>query len=260
MRLIYLLIMMLLSILQSCKNSNMTERVITNKTTVLLLGSIHGAHRENPNYSFEQLFSIIDKFNPDIVGIEIRVEDINESFEYLKKSYPPDMLKIKEKYSKEKVIVGFDWLGETIEGKLIPENYWKESFDIKQLERELNNDSSEIALTIKNGTKLYDSLQLELIKNGNVIELNTKYEEITTKLYDNFRTLTKNSKYQKLSDYYTTRDGHIDENIIQIIKNNIGKRIIFIMGVDHRVFASSKIKKEIGDKIELINIKDIVNR
>ncbi len=238
----------------NCKNNNSAD----NKTSVLVLGAIHSEHKRNPNYSFDCLFNIIDRFKPDVVGIEIRSEDMNEPDNYLKKSYPPDMIQIKKRYFGKKIVVGFDWLGENLEGKLIPENYWT-YMPTKILEREFDKDSSISTINIKKEINIYDSLKMVIFKNGNAIELNTKYDSINYVFYDRFKALTYNTKYEKISNFYTSRDNHIDENMIKIIKKYNNKRIIFVTGVDHKVYAIAAIKKEFNNKIEIIDLKNIIN-
>ncbi len=255
----YFLFLFSLSFLSlSCYKANNNQADDT-ETKILVLASIHSSHKNNPNYSFEKLFEIIDNYRPDIIGIEIRPEDLNEPIEYLQNNYPPDMLKIKERYSTKKIVLGFDWLGESLEGKSIPENWWDKMSPIKKLEREFYKDSSANAVNIKDKMKLYEDRQTELIKNAGALELNSQYDGITGELYDKFKILTKGTKYEALSDFYTARDKNIDKNIIEAIKKNKGKRLLFTLGADHKVFALAEIRKELGKSVELVDLKNIIS-
>ena len=104
-----------------------------NKTEVMVLGTIHQFHKYNKSYSFEDVFSVIDNFRPDVIGVEIREEDISQPREYLSRNYPYEMIEAKFRYDKDHHIYGFDWLGKSIEGKLIPEKYF-ETLEVKILE------------------------------------------------------------------------------------------------------------------------------
>lgn len=64
----------------------------------------------------------IENYNPDIIGVEIRKEDIYITPSYLKSMYTFKMYQCKTKFF-EKKVVGSDWLGDDIAGKAILENY-----------------------------------------------------------------------------------------------------------------------------------------
>ncbi len=71
---------------------------------VLILGTIHGLHKKNDSYSYKDIFEIIDKFNSDVLGMEIRPEDIDQGREYLLKYYPYEMIEAKDRYSHRSII------------------------------------------------------------------------------------------------------------------------------------------------------------
>jgi len=107
-------------------------------TTILAIASLHGLHKDNPTFSYNRLFEVVDKFEPDFVGVEIRQEDIGADEAYLSRNYPYEMVELSKRY--EGRCFGFDWLGDDIAGKPIPENYWKEISAYKKLERQLGED------------------------------------------------------------------------------------------------------------------------
>src|SRR5690606_15297850 len=112
----------------------------TNKSEVIIISTIHGAHEVNPHYTYDSLFEFIEKYNPDLIGVEIRKEDIDRPASYLKNNYPYEMYACITRYASKKV-VGFDWLGDDIAGNAIPENYWKDKSLIKNLQQKLADDS-----------------------------------------------------------------------------------------------------------------------
>ena len=108
-----------------------------NKTEIMILGTLHGLHRNNEAYSFDDIFSIIEQFNPDAAGVEIRSEDIDQPKEYLSKYYPYEMIETKFRFSSRIPVYGFDWLGDEIKGRLIPDGYFQKH-PVKILESELS--------------------------------------------------------------------------------------------------------------------------
>lgn len=216
---------------------------------VVIISTIHGAHKTNPNYSYDSLFKFIEQFNPDIIGVEIREEDIDSSVTYLKNNYPFEMNESIKKYPSKKVF-GFDWLGMELEGKAIPENYWKDSSAIKKLQKKLNADS-----TILQKLSILDIIKEEkniLALNASLLELNDgRYDLINHIYYEQLKTLLQDTEFNALSDFYQQRDEHIAQNILEIIKNNKGKRMIFLIGADHRDYTIKKVTNEFGDQILL---------
>ncbi len=218
---------------------------------VAIISTIHGAHKINPNYSYDSLFNFVEKYNPDIIGVEIRKEDIDSSLAYLQNNYPFEMYESIKKYPAKKV-VGFDWLGSELEGKGIPKHYWKEMSAIKILQGKLNQDS--IISQKLSILEIIKKKKDKLILNASLFELNDgRYDLINFIYYEQLRTLLQGTEYLALADFYQQRDKHIAQNIIEIIKNNKGKRMIFLLGADHRDFTIKKVKGELGDHILLNN-------
>ena len=237
------LLIVLSSILFSCQKQ---------KTEVLLCGTIHGAHRININYTYEDLFSFVESYKPDVIGVEIRHEDMDSSVNYLKHNYPSEMYECITKYW-DKEVLGFDWLGEDLQGIGIPKNYWKEISVVKRIERERNLDS----LMVKKLSKM-DQIKEEknpILLNASLYELNNGiYDSLTTIYYQQLAAIHQNTKYSILSDSYRQRDEHIAQNIIKIIERNPGKKLIFLMGAAHRAYSLGKVKEKFGNQIVLKNI------
>lgn len=224
----------------------------TIKSEVLIISTIHGAHKVNPNYSYDSLFAFIEKYDPDIIGVEIRKEDIDSSASYLKSSYPYEMYACITRYFSKKVL-GFDWLGDEIAGKAIPENYWKERSIIKKLQQKLSGDS-----IIQQKLSITDIIQEEkkkLALNASLAELNDgRYDLINLIYYEQLKLLLNHTEYKPLSDFYEKRDEMIAENILEIIKNNNGKKMIFLLGADHRGYTLNKVSEELQGTI-ILNFK-----
>ena len=219
------------------------------KSEVIIISTIHSAHQLNPNYSYDSLFGFLEVFNPDVIGIEIRNEDMDSSEAYLKKNYPYEMYACISKYT-TKEVVGFDWLGEYLEGRSIPDNYWKEESRIKELQQKLAKDS--VMLKKLSVIDIVREEKNKIVLNASLYELNDgRYDLINHIYYEQLETLLKDTPYEALSDFYQKRDEIIAANITEIIRNNTGKKMIFLIGADHRDFTLKKVKETFKDTILL---------
>jgi pheromone shutdown protein TraB len=217
-------------------------------TEITVCSTIHGAHQSNPNYSYNNLFAFIDSCNPDVLGVELRKEDLDSSQTYLSRSYPFEMREVLLRYN-DKPIYGFDWLGTGIEGKAIPENYFME-LEVKKLEKQLQTDSAMPAKM--NRIDSLARLKTALVLKASLEELNNgRYDNLNQAYYQELERIFNNTVYQPLTDFYRKRDEQIARNIIEIIKANSGKHLLFLMGADHRSYTLNKLQQEFKNTIQL---------
>lgn len=222
-------------------------------TEVIICSSIHGLHKSNTNYSYNDLFEYIERFDPELIGVEIRQEDIDSSNTYLKNYYPYEMYKI-IKRNKAKTIYGLDWLGASIEGKPIPKNYFKE-LDIIKTQKIADGDS--IFQASLGEIHTLGDLKNEIASSSTMKELNSgRYDSLNSIYYEKFNHLYSNSPYSNLEVFYKKRDLYITNRMMEIISNNRGKRMIFILGADHRSRAIESFMEKFKDdsSIRLIDI------
>lgn len=102
-----------------------------NTTEIVIIGVVHEIYKK-------EILKYIEEYNPDVIGVEIRAEDINETKEYLLENYPSEMVEIVHRFPQIKTL-GFDWLGKYIENKKLSREYWKNK-SIKKLYKEFLND------------------------------------------------------------------------------------------------------------------------
>lgn len=222
-------------------------------TDIIIIGTIHQFHLDNKFYNYNDIFSTIERFNPDVIGVEIRQEDLSQCRDYLNSFYPYEMIEAKFKYETQCSIYGFDWFEKSVEGKLLTNDYFS-NLDKSKLEKDFELDPS----LSKERTLLdiIDETRFELIFNHNISEVNNGIYDSVIKIYHKqLDFIQKNTSYEKLITYRKDRDEHIDENIINIISKNEGKKIILIMGLDHRSYAIDAIKNTFHNKVNLIDIK-----
>lgn len=219
-----------------------------NNTEIMILGTLHGLHRNNGAYSFEDIFRIIEEFDPDAAGVKIRSEDIDQPKEYLSKYYPYEMIETKIRFGSRIPVYGFDWLGDEIKNRLIPDDYFQKH-PVKILESEFDADT----IPEKAYFEKHDQDRMLLITNKTAEECNDgRYDASCEEYYAKFAAAFKGTKYQPITDFYRKRDENIGRNMISIIEQNEGKKIIFLMGMDHRVFAVKNIRARFGEGIKIV--------
>lgn len=200
---------------------------------VYILGTIHLNHDINPNYGYNDVIDAIKDFSPNVIGIEIRPQDMKEDNAYLAKFYPPEMIKVKALYEAKLPIYGFDWRGYNIENERI-EKWLTDTPNLKAL----MGKYEDIALLIKERKMLlqpfYNTCTLEQCQkeyNNNKKALDSIDEKLN-------RLLIKYG-YSELIQYNTDREKHIGINVKKIIKTHINQRVMIVTGIEHKLHLTS---------------------
>jgi len=211
-------------------------------TTVMAIASMHRFHKDHPTFDYDKLFYVVERFQPDYVGIEIRPEDISADESYLARNYPHEMVTLSKRYSDR--CFGFDWLGEDIIGQPIPSNY-KEISVYKRLERAINEDTD-----FESG--ILDDLfeqQMDIVKTATPTSLiDGRYDTVTKRYYQTVDDLLRGTKYELISKFNHKRDQEIGQNIVNFIRGHFGTRIALIMGANHHVFVLETLSNYFGNK------------
>lgn len=206
---------------------------------IYLIPTLHKLHIVNQKYTYDSLQSIITKIDPDIIAVEIRSYDIDKDSSYLKKNYPYEMWMM-HYWFREKIIMGFDWLGDALEGKTLYEN-WKEDIEIKKVEKALAKDSV-YSNKIQPCTDISKE-RLELLKTLSLFELlESKDVELTNQFYACLADQLRGSEYEKILQFYVKRNNILLKNIRKIIRKNKGKKIVILTGDDHYVILKDILK------------------
>ncbi|MGE0597737.1 MAG: hypothetical protein AB7P07_15375 [Hyphomonadaceae bacterium] len=209
-------------------------------THVMVIATIHGAHRNSTTYSYDHLYERVRAFAPTAIGVEIRPEDLSPPAAYLASYYPREMIALSQEYAA--IAAGLDWLGPTIEGQPIPDGYFP-STGIPQLSAELEADAA------------FDNAELDalsaqkaaLVPDATASSLNDgRYDAINRDYYRRFAALVQGSRYQPLADFYAARDAHIVANALALIRANPGGRVALVVGADHRSAVVDAIAAELA--------------
>lgn len=221
-------------------------------TEILVLGTLHKHHKCNNLYSYEHIFEIINRLKPDVIGIEIRPEDMHQTNEYLTRFYPYEMIEVKKRFSDSCEVVGFDWFDKNSEGKQITQEYIL-NLPQNKLEQAFYKDRSylkEIEMLSYLGSK-----QRDLVLNRAATEIHDgKLDMIIEVTQDLTELLLRHTIYEAYPKANKERNVAISRNIINIIKDNNGKRICFITGIAHRWFIVKAIHKFVNNSITELKI------
>ena len=248
----------ILLVLIGCKTSEKLVAANAEPVQIQVLATLHKFHLTNPNYSYEKVTQLIKKFDPDIIAVEIRLEDLQEDSTYLAQFYPLEMRQVLKDFPREKVR-GLDWYGNEAAGKTMAPGVFKneqtELGKIKKLERELNQDSV-LAPKLMSVAAL-GKKQAALAKVSSPAKLNNgEYDKITDAFYQNLEAATHGTRYQTYTDFNRLRDQIITENIVELVKENPGKRIIILVGANHRSRAVKVLQQLPSDKVKLVPVED----
>lgn len=206
---------------------------------VYLIPVLHGLHKTNPHYNYESLRAVIDSLNPEIIAVELRPEDITQDTMYLKRNYPKEMWMM-QYWFPEKEIAGIDWLGPDIEGTPIPEKYWSETAEIKNLERKLAADSLYNHKIQQCYT--FQEKRMRLLKNLSLIDLLKSHEAaLTLQQYACYEETLHGSPYEGITAFYLKRNQKLLENIETLRHANPTKTIVVLTGADHYAWLLDKL-------------------
>lgn len=235
--------------------------------SVLILPTIHESHKVNRNYDYKDLFQVIREFDPEVIGVEIRPEDLSESKEYLDLFYPDEMIMVRDSFPDK--TVGIDFYGKSFEGKLLPAEVFKDSTNelgkFVLLEQKMSRDTLierkkkelELPEILERQNKIARSYSPQQLMNG-------EYDSLTVRYYSLLEKILENPEYKEYLDFNTLRDERITENAIELIKDNPGKRILIIVGTNHRANLVEAVKdlKKVQHQVALSdpNMKTKINK
>jgi hypothetical protein len=233
---------------------------VSQKTTVILVGTIHGSHYTNPEYSPAVLKQIILSLNPDAILNELPLSQVDSNGRPLYR----DPNKNPE-----------NWASDTIASQLgikqIPfdrpdreENFKKTNYfeKEKQAKELFNKWEKEISAKEPNCVDLKmlaigglaAQAQTKLTRpeaiNSNAFDftINIKHAvfyEITPQILARYnRYETAASDFTFLAEQWKERNEIMAKNIIKAAKENPGKRLVVITGCEHRYILRDLLEKE----------------
>jgi hypothetical protein len=225
-----------------------TKAQIKTKTEVLVIGTIHGSHSNNPNYSYQDLVNILGTYNPDAVCVEI----------------PPSYFR-KQSYLKEMMIAsiyGFD-----NNKKVYPIDWWETLSDARS-ERNEYIKTHDYKIKSQQADSLVKSnsiMQIFIEKYGTMDSIwkNNKmgYQFFNGKDYNDYIREMYAISINVYGDgcmnlYSEIRNAKMMELINNAISENKGKRIIILTGAEHKYYFDIALSKQKG--VKLINFNKLL--
>lgn len=206
---------------------------------VAVISAMHGFHRDHPGYDYEAFYALVASYDPDLVGVEIRAEDMSRPGDYLARNYPAEMIALAETYGEQSF--GFDWLGAELEGRAVPENWWAEQSALKALERTYSGDA---AFSDPEGDAL-DARQMEILSEATPESLHDgRYDAVTREKYARLRERLAGTVYAPLAEFYAERDRRISEAVLETVLTRPGETIVVVTGADHRAAVIDRLAAE----------------
>lgn len=206
---------------------------------VYLIPTIHGLHKTNQHYNYDSLKQSVKSFKPDLILVEIRDEDLKFDSAYLASNYPFEM-RMMQAWFPHKEVRGFDWLGNDIEGKKIPVDYWKTIAPIKRWEKELNADSNYMKRLA--GCDQFTELRMNILVSGSLNQiLGSNDRQLTLEYYKCMNEILKGTIHERILQFYDLRNQKMLDNIKRIINENKNKKIVILTGDDHFAYLDEKI-------------------
>ncbi len=207
------------------------------QTELLILPTIHTGHAKNPNYTFADVTRIIENFRPDIIGMEIRPEDLDQDTVYLKAFYQPEMITALKGFPGVQK-AGIDFMGSDMEGRQLPPGFNRDTTGEMGLfrlnNRKLMKDDEIVKARIAKGLVALKARQSDMMSKLSANELlSGNYDEITAEYTKAQTDLLKNTPYQYYDTFSVRRDQRIADNIKDLALKNPGKRIIILTGANH---------------------------
>ena len=199
------------------------------KTEVLVVGTIHQLHSKDTNYTFQDVVNILNTYNPDVVCVEIRPQ------EFRKELYLPEMtLATIWAVANDKNVYPIDWWQNDtrhLQDSLmkLPEYIQKE----KEVDSIAATDSILTGFEKKYGTWQEQILMGYDFWNGK------EYNDYTM---ENYRLWTDAFGESPVTLFYKTRNDSMMALIQNVIRENPGKKIIVLTGSEHKHYFDNSLK------------------
>jgi tetratricopeptide (TPR) repeat protein len=216
-------------------------------TRVLVVGTIHGNHESNPNYSFSDLVNILAAYTPDAICVEIRPEDFRQ-----------------RSYLKEMMMAAIFGLDRGL--KVYPVDWWgagddraRRSAYMKTPEYEAKFKEEERLVAANEVMQEFDKTHGSLGKiwnenrEGYAFFNGEEYNRYIEEMYAVSMAVYGDGP-MNLS--YRTRNERILELIENAVEENPGRRVIVLTGAEHKHYFDRALATLPG--VELVKLVDLL--
>ena len=218
------------------------------KTEVLVIGTIHNGHDNNPNYSDQDILNILGTYNPDVICVEI----------------PPSYFR-KQSYLREMMIAsiyGFD-----NNKKVYPIDWWETLSDARA-ERSKYIKTDDYKTKSQQADSLVKSnriMQTFVEKYGTMDSIwknnQMGYEFFNGKDYNDYIREMYTISIRVYGDgcmnfYSELRNAKMMELINTAIAENKGKRIMILTGAEHKYYFDIALSKQ--EEVQLVSFEKLL--
>ncbi len=226
---------------------------------VLVLPTLHGAHEVNPNYSYDDLMQHIKDFSPDVIGIEIRPVDMEMQSDSLDLFYPLEMVQVRNSFPY--IVTGIDFYSDETEDQVVNRKMFTDTNTqlgrIKKLSQQMKLDSLLILRHEELGIGKINEEQIRIARTYSATEfLKGEYDSLTQRQYWLEDSLFKNTVYEDYSRLNNRRDLQITKNALKLIKNNPSKKVLILVGANHRNRLVDSLKNFNRNEIKMVENLD----
>ncbi|MCL2246673.1 MAG: hypothetical protein FWC10_06130 [Lentimicrobiaceae bacterium] len=224
------------------------KKKIAETTQVLVVGTIHESHETNPNYSYQDIINILGTYNPEVICVEI----------------PPAIFR-KELHLKEMVLASIYGFDHNI--KVYPIGWQINDRDIES-EREaymLTDDyitKEQIAKSLIQSNRVIHNFVDEYGDMKDILNENKmSYDFFNGWNYDNYFCESDKISISVFGNscinYFSeTRNAEMMKLINRVIKENKGKRIMILTGLEHKHYFDQVLSLQ--DNVYVLKLKMIL--
>ncbi len=223
------------------------QNINPDSTKVLVIGTIHGNHETNKNYSYQDLLNILTTFRPDAICVEIP-PDYFRKRSYLKEMMLASILGIEHSIN----VYPIDWWPSE-DNRVNRNEYVKtEEYKLKEKQYYELERSNEIMQNFYEKYGSLDSLWNEN-KQGYQFFNEEEYNDYIREMYA-INIAVFGDGPMNLS--YQTRNSKMLELINNAVAENKNKRIIVLTGAEHKHYFDIELSKRTD--LKLVKFKDIL--
>lgn len=224
---------------------------------VMVLSTLHGLHKTNPNYSYEDVIAVVNAFDPEVIGVEIRPEEINADREDVKGLYPHEMCMLLDSFPGK--VYGIDYFGREMMGRLMSRDIFTDSTtevgNFLQLQRKMDSDT---LLQQQRAAMGLDSLMEQQMAIASLATANQmmdgRYDSVSRIYYQRLEQLLSGTRYENFLAFNDARDREITSNALKLIERADAERVLVVVGANHRARLVQALKSE---NVQLVDYIDL---
>ncbi|MGA2552794.1 MAG: hypothetical protein ABSF50_21850 [Burkholderiaceae bacterium] len=215
-------------------------------TCLFLIGTLYDVHRENPAFALDALQHVLEEWEPDIVGVEVRPEDLTLPESDLKKFYSEEMVWAAVRY-RDRVARAIDWRGDEGAGKpsleLLEGGEGKAIARQADLEARLQHDHAmQGALDLPRKWQVHKEAA-KRTQSGEKLN-GEDYDRFARAYRQAFAKAVSGTDYAWLAEFQTERIQRQVAAIAELVRASPGLRLAALVGLDHRGSVAQALRQE----------------